>query len=107
MSLIDTPRGLRLLTPARQWAVIAVIRVEAVVHVAVETFRPVKPRTSAHENASGKPFWPVVTGRSAIVGSDVVVTIGTLGCYSDVDADAHLRVDPWGEGREAASSYGS
>jgi hypothetical protein len=63
-----------------------------------------KPRTSADEDAASKPFWAIVARWSTVIRSDVVVTIGTLGCYSDIDA--HLSVCSWGDYREATSSNG-
>jgi hypothetical protein len=107
MRLIDAPRRLRFLAAAWKGTPVAVIRVVAIVDVAVESGAPVKPWAGADENAAGKPFWAVVAGRSTIIGRDVVVAIRTLGCNSDVDADAHLSVCSWSDGSEAASGNGS
>jgi hypothetical protein len=78
---------------------------EAIVHIAAESGGPMKPRTGADEDASSKPFRPVVPDRSTVIRRNVVVSIGTLWCYSDVDADAHLSDCWWGECRKATSSH--
>jgi hypothetical protein len=106
VSLIDTPRGFRFLATRWHWTPITMIRVKAIVHIAMERFGSVKPWTSADEDTASKPFWPVVPNWSAVIRRDVVVPIRTLRCYSDVDAHAYLSVRSWGEGREAASNYG-
>ncbi len=74
----------------RKGAAIAVLRMETVIYVAAELVRAVKPRTRANENAIRKPLGAVIAVGGAVVGRDVVVTVGTHGCRSDLDADLRL-----------------
>jgi hypothetical protein len=78
---------------------------ETVIHIALEAAGAVKPRAGANEDVPVKPFRTVVAGRSTSVRSGVIVTIGTFGGYSDVDADLSLCFG--GVSREAESSNGS
>ena len=84
---IDTPSLFRLFAELRYGALIAVGRMEMVVHVAMEVFRSVEPWTDADENTSVEPFRTVVAGRSAGVRRNVVEAIRTVGCDSDLDTD--------------------
>jgi hypothetical protein len=86
VSLVDTPRRVRLLATVWNWAPVTVVRMEAVVHVAPEGRGSMKPRTGADEHVASKPFWAIVASWGTVIRRDVVITIGTLWCYSDVDA---------------------
>ena len=66
-------------------AVIAVLRMEVVIYVAVEALRTVKPRARTNEDATGKPLRAVVAVGSAVVWRDVLVAVGTFRRNSDVD----------------------
>jgi len=79
--------------------VIAVLRMETVIHVALEVVGAMKPRANANENVPVKPLRTVVAGGSAAVRSRVIVTIGTIGCYFDTD----LGVCSGGGSHEAGS----
>jgi hypothetical protein len=46
-----------------------------------------KPRAGANEAVPVKPFRTIVASGSTGIRSDVIVTIGTVRGYSDVDAD--------------------
>jgi hypothetical protein len=87
---IDTLRRLGFLTTLWRWAFIAVVRMKTVIHVALELTSAMKPRTGANEAVPVKPFWTIVASGSAVIGSDVIVTIGTLRGYSDFDAGLSL-----------------
>jgi hypothetical protein len=63
------------------------IRVEPIVYVSFEFGWAVEPWAGANEDARVKPLRTVVTGRSARIRSDVIVSIRTFGRYSDVDVD--------------------
>ena len=67
---------------------VAVVRVVAIVDIAVEVFRAVKPWAGTDKDAVGKPLGTVVAVGSATVRRGLEVTVGTSGRYSD--ADAHL-----------------
>src|SRR5580693_9139267 len=84
---IDTSCRFRPLTHLGHGALIAVIRMETVIDVAVEMFVAMKPRANADEDAVVQPFRSVITGRSTGIRSDVIVAVRTLGSYADVDAD--------------------
>ena len=104
VSLIDTPCRVGSLAAIWHWALVTVVRVEGIIYVPVKLSGPMKPRTSADEDASSKPLRAVVANWSTVIRRDVVVTIGALWCYSDVDA--HLSVCSWGDYREATSGNG-
>jgi hypothetical protein len=74
-----------------------------VVHVTTEFGTSMKPWPNANENASIEPFWTVVSGRCTGVWRDVIVSIGTIGGNSDLNADLSLRHR--GQGSEA--NYGN
>jgi hypothetical protein len=101
----DTLGRLGLLANLWQCALIAVLRMETVVHVALEAARAMKPGTGANEDVPGKPLWTVVTRRGTAIRSDVIITIGTFRSYSDGDAD--LSFCPRDSNREADSSNSS
>jgi len=50
-----------------------------------------KPWASADEDALDKPFWTVVASGSTVIGSGVIITIGTFRGYPDVDSNLSLR----------------
>ena len=96
---IHSPSWLRSFTTCRHGALVAVVRVKTVIHVADEIAPAMKPRASANEDAATKPFRPIVSSRGAGIRSDIIVTIGTLRSDSDFDADLSLRL-----GKEADRS---
>jgi hypothetical protein len=104
MRLIDTPRRVGFLAAVWHWAPVTVVRMEGIVHVTVESAGPMKPRTSADEDAASKPLRAVVANWSTVIRRNVVVAIGTLWCNSNVNA--HLSVCSWGNYHEATSSNG-
>jgi hypothetical protein len=75
----------RSLAALRQWSTIALAVIQIVIDVAVEASRPVIPGSSADEHPSGKPFRPVITIRSAIIGWLLVIPIRTNRRTSDGD----------------------
>jgi hypothetical protein len=86
-----------------QCALITVLWMEPVIYVALELVSAVKPRASANEDVTVKPFRTVIARGRTVVRSDVIVTIGTFGSYSDVDADLSFC---FGDGSgEADSSH--
>jgi len=82
---------LRFLTALRRWALIAVFRMETVIYMALEFGSAMKPWAGANEDVPIKPFRTVVARGSTGIGGDVIVTIGTVRSYSDIDADLSLR----------------
>jgi hypothetical protein len=63
---------------------------KTVIYVTAEAATAMKPWAGANEDSCTKPFWTVVAGGSTVIGSDVIVAIGTFGSYSDFDADLSL-----------------
>src|SRR5580700_10321866 len=69
---------------------ITVMRIIAVVDMAVEAARAVKPGAGSKKHAANKPIGPIVAVRSAVVWGIVEVSVGTYGSRSDVYADGNL-----------------
>src|ERR1700733_3276735 len=81
----------------RGGAFVALLRVEVVVHLAVEIVRALIPRARSDEGPILKPFWAVVSKRSASKGSRIKIPVRTIRRGSDVTGlSAHCR----GIGRE-------
>jgi len=79
----------RLRATLRHRSVITVVRIVAVIDVAIEAMRTVEPGTCSEEHSAHKPVWAVVAIRRAIIRRVVEVTVGAYGRGSD--ADSHLR----------------
>jgi hypothetical protein len=83
---INTLRRLGFLADLWRWALIAVIRMKAVIYVTPEIVRAVKPRASANEYTAGEPLRAVVAVGRAAIWCGVIVTIGTVrGDADDTD----------------------
>jgi hypothetical protein len=76
-----------LLASSRHRSNVTVMRIIAIIDVAVEAVRAVKPRASANEEAAGKPIGPIVAVGSAVIGSIVEVPIGAHGRDANIDGD--------------------
>jgi len=79
MRAVDALCRLGFLPALRQRALIAVLRMETVIYMALELISAMKPRAGANENIAGKPFRAVVAGGRTVIRRDVIVTIGTFG----------------------------
>jgi hypothetical protein len=75
-------------TALRQWTVIAVAGIEAVVHVAIEAGMSVEPGTRAEEDAAQKPVGAVVPVGSAVIRR--IVEIPVRAHRSDAYVDGNL-----------------
>jgi hypothetical protein len=64
-----------------------------------------KPWAGANKAVPVKPLWTIVASGSAAIRSHVIITIGTVRGYSDVDADLSLCFG--GGSGEAESSNSS
>jgi hypothetical protein len=84
--LIETLSRIGFLATGWPWAVIAMLRMETVIYVAVEAFRTMKPWARANENPTGKPLRAVIAVWGAVVRRGIIVTIRTCRRNSDVDA---------------------
>jgi hypothetical protein len=79
------------LRPAlRQRSSVTVMRIEAVVNVAVKAAMAVKPGASPNKHPAHKPIGPVVAVRSTVIWGIVEVAVRTHGSHSDVYADGNL-----------------
>jgi hypothetical protein len=81
----------RRLSASRQRSNVTVMRIIAVVDVAVEAVRAVKPGASANKHPSCKPIGPVVAVGSAVIGRIVEVPIRAHRGHSNVDGDLGRR----------------
>jgi hypothetical protein len=79
----------RLRTALRQRSMVALVRVVAVVDVAVEAAGAVKPRAGSNKHPASKPIGPIVAIRSAVIWLIVEVPIRAPRRHSD--ADGNLR----------------
>jgi hypothetical protein len=64
-----------------------------------------KPGASANEAVPVKPFWTIVASGSTAIRSDVIVTIGAVRGYADLDV--HLSLCFRGGSGEADSGNSS
>jgi|ERR1700677_414640 len=72
------------------WTVIAVVRMETVIYVAMEIGWAVEPGASADEDAADKPFRSVIAVGGAVVRRNVIIAVRTL--RRDSDVHAHLSL---------------
>jgi hypothetical protein len=75
----------RLLSVFRHRAYITVVRIIAIINVAVEAMRAVEPRASADEHPANEPIGPIVAIRSAGVRRIVKVPIRTHRRHANID----------------------
>ncbi len=90
MRMIHPPGRFRSLAASGEFAAISVLRMETVIYVTSKIRMTVEPRAGADENPVIKPFRTVVAGRSAIIGSHIIVSIRTF--RSDPNRDAYLSL---------------
>src|SRR5579871_5921765 len=77
----------RLLVALRHWSVVTVVRIVAVIDVAVEAVRAVEPRASSDEYSASKPIRSIVAVRSTVIRGVVKVTVRAHGRGSDVNGN--------------------
>jgi hypothetical protein len=90
-NLIQTLPRLWPVATGWPWAAIAVIRMETVVHVAMEPGGTMKPRACPDEDSSYKPFRAIIPIGSTIVRRHVVVPIRTHRRNSNLNAYLSLH----------------
>jgi hypothetical protein len=76
-----------LLSMLGMWASVAVMRIEAVINVALEIVGPMEPRAGSDEYASAEPLRSVVSVWRAVVWGEIVVAIRANRFRSDIDRD--------------------
>lgn len=89
MKVVERP-----FSATRQRTSVAVMRIEAIVYVAIETARSVKPRAGSDKQPSHKPIGSVVSvGRTVIRG---IVEVSIWAHRRPADADNNLgRTEGW------------
>jgi len=77
---------------ATSWhrALITMVRMEVVIHMAPEIVAAMEPWANTDEHAPAEPLRAVITKRSTVIGGNVVIAVGTVRGYSDLDADLGL-----------------
>ena len=80
-----------LLAAPGEGAVVAVMGVVAVVHVAEEAGTAVVPGTRSDEETAVEPVRSVVAVGSAVVGGVIEVAVGADGGGTEADTDGNLR----------------
>jgi hypothetical protein len=79
------------LRPAlRQRSNVTVMRIKAVIDMAVKAVRAVKPRAGSNKHTANKPIGPVIAVRSTVIRGIVEVPVRAHGSRSDVYADGNL-----------------
>jgi hypothetical protein len=76
-----------LITMLRKGTVVAVLWVEAVVHMAVEAMRAMEPGASSDKDTTAEPLRPIVAVWGAVVWGVVEVAVRTDRRYPDIDID--------------------
>ena len=90
----------RMFTAGGHYTVIAVMWIEMIVHMAMESMRAMEPWAGSNEDPIHKPRRSIISVRGAVIGRKVVITIWTNRFRADVDANADLRLSP-GHGHNA------
>jgi len=86
-----SPEVVEALRPAlRQRSTVTVMRIKAVVDMAVKAVRAMKPGTSSKKHPANKPIGPIVAVRSTVIWGIVEIPVRTHGSHSDVYADGNL-----------------
>jgi hypothetical protein len=74
----------------RERAVVAVVRVEAVIYVTIKAVRTMEPGASSDKDAASEPVRTVITVGRAVVGSIVEVPVRAAGGWAEIHADGDL-----------------
>jgi len=80
-----------------RWTFVAVLGIEAVIHVAVKVGRTVKPVSGTDEATADEPLGAIVAVGGAVVGSVVVVAVGAAGLGAKGDGDLSFCCRGWDE----------
>jgi hypothetical protein len=87
----------------RIWTFVTVVGMEVVIYMAVEVLRTMEPATGSNEDTAVEPLGAVVAVGGAVVGSDIVVAVGTVGGWSDLNVD--LSVGGRGSRRKSEAGH--
>jgi len=97
-----------LVSTSRKWTTVAVMWIEAVIHVAVEVVGAMEPGAGSDKDTAAEPLRPVVPVWSAVVRGVVEVAIRANRRCSDIDGnlggcrarDAQQSGNQGGKGKE-------
>ena len=79
---------IELLRPSRgQGPMITMMRIIAIVDMAVEAVRTVEPGSSSNKCPAHKPIWPIVAIGRAVIRSVVEIPVRTHRSHSNVDGN--------------------
>jgi hypothetical protein len=92
-----------LVSMLREWTAIAVMWIKAVIYVAVEASRAMKPRAGSNKDTAGEPLRPIVSIGGAAVRRIVEVAIWASRRYSNIDGDP-CRCSSW-ETKRSGGQY--
>ena len=74
----------------RQRSNVTVMRIKAVVDMAIKAVRSMKPWPSSNKHSANKPIGPIVTVGSTVIWGVVEVPVRAYGSHSNVYADGNL-----------------
>jgi hypothetical protein len=86
------------LSALRQRPAVSVVRIEAVIDVAIEAAMSVEPGAGSDKHSANKPVGPVVPVGGALVWGIIEVSVGAYGRWSNIHADGNLGLH---RGRQA------
>ena len=66
---------------------VAMMWIEAVIHMAIKVLGAAEPRAGSDENAATEPLRPVVPVWATVIRREIVVTVGANRFRSDIDGD--------------------
>jgi hypothetical protein len=90
--VIDPVLRTRMLPTLGKGAMITMMTIKVVIHMAVEIARAVEPGACANENTAAKPLGTIVPIGSTIIWWIVIITIRTYRSYADTYANLGLNV---------------
>jgi hypothetical protein len=102
---IGAKPGERPLAPSREGSGVTVMRIEAVIDMAVKTARAVEPGTCADEDPAYEPVGAVIAVRGTVIRCVIEISVGADGRRSNVDGNlggrcGHAAHQCHGESRE-------
>jgi hypothetical protein len=77
---------------------VAVIGMEMVIYMTTKVGRAVEPWAGTNEDTASKPFRAIVAVGSTVIGCCIIVAVGAIRGYSDVDSYLSLGFRGWREG---------
>jgi hypothetical protein len=75
----------RRFAATRERSVVTLMRIKAIINVAVKVMRAMEPGTRANEQSTGKPIWSIVPVRGTVIRRIVKVPVRANRRRSDAD----------------------